>query len=220
LLDLVGQVSPEIILHGIDITSRLFPSNPVPNMHLSTNSITNLPASWSSTFILVHQRLLILGLTLQDWRVAFKEMYRIIVPGGWVNLVEALLDLTQFKWTPGPATVQLFTVVRALLLTKGMVPDLPLRLPALLEEAGFVNIHVEERELTFYGQEGVDMRENIHGVMMGMKPHALNTEGLGFVKSAEEYENLVNSASKEWSETPEAAHQYSVVYAQKPSLLT
>jgi ubiquinone/menaquinone biosynthesis C-methylase UbiE len=109
-----------------------------------------------------------LGLTLQDWQAAFKEMYRVIVPGGWVNLLEAQMDLTKFKWTPGPATVQLFTVVRTLLLAKGMIPDLPQHLPALLEEAGFINIHVEEREFTFYGQEGADVRENIHGVMMGI----------------------------------------------------
>jgi hypothetical protein len=31
---------------------------------------------------------------------------------------------------------------------------------------------------------------------------------------------IMNAASKEWSETPEAAFQYSVVYAQKPSLLS
>ncbi|KIM72374.1 hypothetical protein PILCRDRAFT_829773 [Piloderma croceum F 1598] len=195
LLDLEGQVSSETILHGIDIDSRIFPSNPAPNIHLSTDSITKLPASWSSTFTLVHQRLLILGLTLQDWRAALKEMYRVIVPGGWVNLLEVQMDLPQFKWTPGPMTVQLFTVVCALLLAKGMVPDLPLHLPALLEEAGFMNIHVEERGLALYGQEGADMRENSRRVMMGMKTHVLDVGGL--VKSAEEYENLVNVASKE-----------------------
>ena len=130
------------------------------------------------------------------------------------------MDLTKFKWTPGPATVQLFTVVRTLLLAKGMVPDLPQHLPALLEEAGFINIHVEEREFTFYGQEGADVRENIHGVMMGMKTHVLDAGGFGFVKSADEYGNLVNAASKEWSEIPEAAFEYPVVYAQKPPSLT
>jgi hypothetical protein len=195
LLDLAGQpeVSPEVFLHGIDIESRIFPSNPAPNIHLSTDSITKLPASWSSTFTLVHQRLLVLGLTRQDWRAAFKEMYRIIIPGGWVNLLEALMDLTQFKWAPGPAMLQLFTAVRALLLTKGIILDLPLHLPALLEEAGFINIHVEERGVTIYGQEGADMRENTCRGMMGMKAHILNMGGLEFVKSAEEYENLVNA---------------------------
>jgi len=217
LLDLEGQVSPEIILHGIDINSRIFPSKPAPNIHLSTGSITKLPESWSSTFTLVHQRLLVLGLTFEDWREAFKEMYRIIVPGGWVDLLDTTHDLALFKWTPGLAMIQLLTVVRALLLAKGMVPDLPLHLPALLEEAGFVDIHVEERAMTLYGQEGADMRENICEVMLGMKTHVL---AMGILKSAEEYENLVNAASKEWSEMPEATWCFYAVYAQKPSLLS
>ncbi|KIM71389.1 hypothetical protein PILCRDRAFT_82832 [Piloderma croceum F 1598] len=220
LLDLARRVSPEVFLHGIDIESRIFPSNHAPNIHLSTDSITKLPASWSSTFTLVHQRHLILGLTFQDWQAAFKEMYRIIIPGGWVNLLEGLMDVAQYKWTAGPATLRLFTVVCALILARGMIPDLPLHLPALLEEAGFINIHVEERGVTVYGQEGADMRENTYRAMMTMKALVMNTGGLGFVKSAEEYENLVNAASKEWSETPEAAFQFFVVYAQKPSVLS
>jgi len=69
--------------------------------------------------------------------------------------------------------------------------------------------------LTLYGQEGADLRENQRRVMMGMTPHVLNVGGL--VKSAEEYENVVNVAVKEWSEMPEATFQFSVVYAQKPS---
>jgi hypothetical protein len=216
LLDLEEQVSPEIFLHGIDIDSRLFPSNPAPNMHLSTNSITKLPPSWSSTFTLVHQRLLVLGLTRQDWQAALKEIHRVIVPGGWVNLLEVQMDMAQFKWTPGPAMIQLFTVVCALLLAKGMMPDIPLHLPALLEEAGFIDIHVEKRGLSLYGQEGADMRENSRRVMLGMKTHVLDVEGL--VKSAEEYENMVNVAAKEWSEMPEAAFEFSAIYAQKPLL--
>jgi hypothetical protein len=98
LLDLAGQVSPEVFLRGIDIESRIFLSNPASNIHLSTDSVTKLPASWSSTFILVHQRHLILGLTFNDWQAAFKEMYRIIVPGGWVNLFE-IMDLQMDAWS-------------------------------------------------------------------------------------------------------------------------
>jgi hypothetical protein len=62
------------------------------------------------------------------------------------------------------------------------------------------------------------MRSN--GPLHQVKTHVLDAGGFGSVKSAEEYGNLVDAASKEWSEIPEAAFEYPVVYAQKPPSLT
>jgi hypothetical protein len=76
-----------VALYGIDIGSRLFPSAFGPNVHLSINSITKLPPSWSSTFTLIHQRYFVLALSLTEWQAACKKTYRALVPGGWTNLV-------------------------------------------------------------------------------------------------------------------------------------
>jgi len=217
LLDLAEQVPPTVSFYGIDIGSRLFPSNPASNIHLSVNSVTKLPASWSSTFTLVHQRFLVLGLTLPDWQAAFKELYRILVPGGWINLLEPQLDVSRFSWTSGPATATIFTLACAVMLARGFVPDLPYSLPALLKEAGFVNIHTEERGTSLYGEDGTGMRENCHKGLLGLKTPVLDAGGMGSVKNEEEYHSLANAARKEWSETPEAVIQIFMVYAQKPA---
>jgi hypothetical protein len=140
-------------------------------------------------------------------------MYRVLVPGGWVNLTETLMDVLEFRWTPGPATTKLFMLARNVFLARGIIPDIPRRLPTLLEEAGFVNIHAEEHGLTLYGQDGADMRDNTHRGLLGMKTPLLKT---GELKSEEEYDSLVSAASKEWSEIPEAVAEVTAVYAQKP----
>jgi len=213
LLDLMGQVSSAVSLYGIDIEPRLFPSDPAPNIHLSTDSITKLPASWSSTFTLVHQRYLFLALTLPEWQAALKEMHRVLVPGGWINLTEALLDVLQFSWTPGPGLTKLFTHVCAVCRARGVIPDLPDRLPALVEEAGFVNIKTEKRGLTTYGEDGAALRDNSYRAMIALKKPLLDA---GQLESEEEYDNLVNTATKEWAEIPEAVIETCMVYAQKP----
>jgi hypothetical protein len=217
LLDLAEQVPPTVLLYGIDIGSRLFPSDPASNIHLSVNSVTNLLASWSSTFTLVHQRFLIMGLTLPDWQAAFNELYRILVPGGWINLLEPQLDVSQFSWNPGPATTKMFMLMRAVMLANGFVPDLPRSLPALLKEAGFVNIHTEERGTSLYGEGGAGMRDNCHRGLLALKTPVLDAGGMGFVKSEEEFHSLSNATRKEWSETPEAVVQIFTFYAQKPA---
>jgi hypothetical protein len=216
LLDLSGQVPPSVSLYGTDISSRLFPLDPAPNIHLSTDSVTKLPISWSSTFTLVHQRLLVLGLTLSEWKAALKEIYQILVPGGWINLFEILLDASQWRWKTGPATTKLFELVCAVCFSKGLVPDIPSHLPALLEEAGFVNIRTEERPASMYGEDGAGMRDNVHKVLMGMKKPVMDAGGMGFVNSREEYEDLTNATITEWSETPAAVTHPFMVYAQKP----
>jgi hypothetical protein len=157
------------------------------------------------------------GLTLPSWRAAFKELYRILVPGGWINLIEPLMDVGQFSWTPGPATTQFFMLVRAVMLANGIIPDLPHRLPALLQEAGFINIHTKECEVSLYGHDGAEMRDNIRTGMLGLRAPVLDAGGMGFVKNEEEYNGWLTATMEELSETPESVSQNFMVYAQKPA---
>jgi len=45
MLHYAAQVPSTIQIHGIDITSNLFPANHPTNLHFSVNSITSLPES-------------------------------------------------------------------------------------------------------------------------------------------------------------------------------
>ncbi|KAF5350041.1 hypothetical protein D9756_009186 [Leucocoprinus leucothites] len=81
---------PSVYLRGIDISSHMFPSPSLtpPNTSFSINSITSLPANWSNTISLIHQRLLMAALQAPQWHSALSEMYRVLAPGGWIQLFE------------------------------------------------------------------------------------------------------------------------------------
>jgi hypothetical protein len=146
-----------------------------------------------------------------------KEIYQVLVPGGRINLLEILLDASQWRWKTGPAaTTKLFKLVQGFFLGKGLVPDIPSLLLALLEEAGFVNIRTEERAASMYGEDGAETRDIFHKVLVGMKKPVMDTGEMGFVKSEEEYDALTNVVIKEYLETPAAASHMFMVYAQKP----
>jgi hypothetical protein len=215
LLDLSGQVPPTVSLYGIDIESRFFPSSPAPNIRLSTDSVTKLPADWSSTVTLVHQRSLAVALPLPEFPVALKEIYRVLAPEGWFNSLETLLDVSQWSWTPGPATTKLFKLAGAVFQTRGLAPDLPLRLPALLEEAWFVNIHTERRTFNLHGPDGALWMDNGLRALQPLKKPVLAAGGLGFVKSEEEYDALMDAAKNELLGSPQVSDIF-LVYTQKP----
>jgi len=127
------------------------------------------------------------------------------------------MDVSLFSWTPGPATKKVYLLMRAVMLAKGIVPDLPHRLPAFLQEAGFVNIHTEERRVSLYGQDGADMRNNTYIGMLGLKTPVMDAGGMGFVQSEEQFDSLLTAMRQEWSETPDAVAQNFMFYAQKPA---
>lgn len=217
VLDLATKVPSSVEIYGVDINSQLFPSDVAPNLHFRTSSITDLPLDWSGKFALFHQRYLISALAEKEWIQACAEAYRVVADGGWVNFQEILLDYRAdaWNWEPGPATLKLLALTRTIYDARGFLMDISLRLPAMLREANFGKVHVEERAFSLAGSEGADMRNNFFDGFRAMKTPVLNADGLGYVGSEVEFDEMMEVVGKEWEETPNAKFQVYVVYAQK-----
>jgi len=209
-LDLAESIPPTVLAYGIDIQPRLFPKEPPHNVQLSVNSVTSLPLEWDNTFVLVHQRLLMAGLRKGEWISALKEMYRVLAPGGWVQLCEC------DSWAAGSAVERERSLMKALFDSEGLLFDCCQVIPSMLRSAGFTNVHIVEKHLTLFGEEGAYDRSNSVDVFRAMKTPIMAQGGLGHVVSDEEFDHLVDAVGREMETTRGSVKRYTVFYAQKP----
>jgi len=213
LSDFAGQANPSSVLRGIDIESKLFPPRPPLNASFSLGTITSLPAEWTGRFDLVHQRLLLMALKQAEWVTAMGEMYRVLAPGGWVQLCEPGV------WTAGPATAR-WQELRDRLFEHFDLLLNPLEaIPKLLASAGFSNVAVETRRLDagkWAGQPGCDVRDNFLGVYRSTKPHLLKLGCWGLVASEKELDGLFDDVQREWDDVEGCCYDFFIVTAQKP----
>ncbi|EED80711.1 predicted protein [Postia placenta Mad-698-R] len=218
VLDAMSRLPASVKLYGVDIESRLFPIENESvisrgNTHFSVDTITKLPMEWSDTFAIINQRLLVAALQSAEWEAAAREMYRCLVPGGWVQLGEV------GPWKAGPVTHKHHSLVHTLFASKGLLLDCAEYIPALLRNAGFINVYTEERAIPvgeWAGEVGIDGRDNFIGVFRGMKTPILNAGGLGYVSTEGELDVLLNDVQKEWDVTEGAEFKFFIFYAQKP----
>ncbi|KAK1217389.1 hypothetical protein PQX77_019928 [Marasmius sp. AFHP31] len=126
------------------------PNGPFPeNIHLSSHSITSLPAYWTSTFDLVNQRMLTGSLFRPAWKAALFEYHRVLKPTGHLQLVDVAknpIRLTRDR-VATPATEKLQTHYHTQFNRKtDYIRNGPEELPEWLSEAGFRDIRCEVKE--------------------------------------------------------------------------
>ncbi|KAJ3898835.1 hypothetical protein F5879DRAFT_576726 [Lentinula edodes] len=210
----------------IDISSAQFPSTHPSEVHFSVNSVVNLPnPDWTDTFSFAHQRLLVAAMNDTLWRSAVAELFRVVKPGGWVELVE--IEAQDFStWSVGPNSTKLASLINALYGGKGVIGDLSVYLPVILKEAGFVNVQCDPRRVTIGGEVdatphkitevkgyGSDMWRDL---WMGMKGPVIEAGGYGAVDTVEEYEALVQGTEVELKNSKEAYTTFFAILARKP----
>jgi hypothetical protein len=212
----VDQIPTKPQYIGIDIKPTLFPeaSTHPSNVKFEVRSVTALPKEWKNKFTLVHQRLLLNGLRKHEWETALREIYNALKPGGWVQLLEWQ------GWAAGPASAKFQDAIFALADDVGLlVFDVILRLPELLKQTGFITIHEEPRSIPTNpsrGQDGIDGKMDIMGVLRGYKEAILGRGGYGIINSDVEFEELMDDISKEIDNTPESTISFTMFWAQKP----
>jgi hypothetical protein len=178
-------------------------------------SITSLPEDWNNTVTLIHQRLLVVALQAEQWKAAVSEMYRVLAPGGWVQLFEP----RERFMSPSPAiTGHRFVGIRDKLSVdiRHIVVDVVDRLPNWLQEAGFVNLTIQKREMpmgSWAGERGVLSLKATMGSVEAMKQLVLKE---GLISSEEEYDAMVADLVQLCEDTPGTCLQYWVFTAQKP----
>ena len=212
-MELAAQVPPTVQIHGIDITSGLFPTSYPDNIQFSVNSVTSLPESWTSSYYFLHQRFLIAALTKDMWKSATTEMFRVLVKGSWVELVEPAIG-SMFP-SVGPHSTKVWSMTTNY---RGIITSPHIHIPELLLEAGFVDVHTECRTTKIGrsgGEDGIYRISNSIRVLETIKIPMLSAGTFGYMHSEEEYDAMVAGAEEEWLSCDAELPLYTIS-AQKP----
>jgi len=213
--ELAQEVPKTVELHGVDISPQNFPDKGLltENTFLHLGSVTELPAEWSNHFDLVNQRYLIVALLASLWPKAVSEIYRVLKPGGSVQLVER--EPGFIADAPRDAMQWQDDLFAKMYKQKGFNRRCALDLPAMLEEAGFIDIR-SERKLTpigkRWGQDGENGVLAYGGAFRNMGYAAVQA---GLIDSEAEFEKKLSELHKEWEEDG-AQIACRIICARKP----
>lgn len=217
-MDLAKILPASSTLHGLDVSTALFPDTSAhPNVHFHQRSITVLPPDWSSSFDLVSQTLLTPALTTDEWELALAEIYRILKPGGHVQLSDA--DWEQRYSSTGPGGRELNSLMLALAARHQLMPDFSRKVPWLLRKFGFHDITIETRLMPVGRTLGPD---GIHGEMVMknalhvFKDAVLRLGGLENARTEQDFASLAASLEDDWASGLAGASGYYVICATKP----
>ncbi|EIW83522.1 S-adenosyl-L-methionine-dependent methyltransferase [Coniophora puteana RWD-64-598 SS2] len=217
--DIRAVVPPTVSIYGIDLQTRLAPPNPPPNTHFLQGSFLDLPADWTGKFALVNQRLMVAALTHDNWKKAISEIYRVLKPGGYVQILEAAGGI----FAPEGETderIEMYNSITALMRARRGIGREPyMQISGLLEAQGFRGIVMEERRVPLgNGHEriGEGMLQNYKGLYQGYKAPVLEAGGLGLVTSEVEYDELVEGLVARCNERQGVETRWFTFYAQKP----
>lgn len=202
---------PDAHVTGIDM-SPVFPTTIIPSncRFIQHNILQPLPFP-DNTFDFVYQRLLVAGLTPEEWIRVVKELERVTRPGGWIELVE----VDGHGGNNGPYTAKIWGWVERALKSRG-VNSLIGRdpgLPKILELAGVTNIHQDVLRLPtgeHGGKIGQLLKENEQSFWNAVTPMMIHAAGV----DKDEYEEAMEIADSEVEEY-KSFHIFYVATGQK-----
>lgn len=196
-LEAAEHLPVTVEVHGIDLSSNNFPTSHPPNVHFSLASVTNLPQDWAESFDFINQRLLFSALLREQWPQALSEMYRVLKPGGAVQLVE--MDL--FHPVPESSVVSYYREIHESSMdVAGLLPRAGLKLYDMLLSSGFVGVKSEAKHTPvgkMWGEIGIQGSKAYGGAMRKFMDTALKSGSIG---TKEEYEELMDKLEHEWDE--------------------
>ncbi|KAI8088087.1 S-adenosyl-L-methionine-dependent methyltransferase [Gilbertella persicaria] len=208
----MGEQYPNSKIYGVD-AACVFPENIKPaNVEFAIGNIANKIPFPDNTFDYIHQRLLVFGMTNEDWENALKELYRVLKPGGYVELAEP--DLQNLHCV-GPLLQKLQQQMSAMLESRNMPPRIASELEDRLTKAGFVNqvLNVTPLKLNHTDKAGVLLWDDYKHAYTNVRPAvaAITPEW----EDPEEFERYIDACGKEATQQKTCINWFAC-YAQKP----
>ncbi|KAI8974676.1 S-adenosyl-L-methionine-dependent methyltransferase [Pilobolus umbonatus] len=208
----MAKAYPQSKFTGADISFISTNNHDLNNLSFETCNITGESPFPDNTFDYYFQRLLVAGLSKSNYEAALKNAFKILKPGGYIELVEP--NLGSF-YNMGPILEKLLGTMSYIMEMRGMTPNLGENLESLLECAGFVNIKVISLIMPINHTNKIgelwwrDIERGYHNVRPML---ALNNPAF---ERPENYRVYLDSIADECRQM-KTDSKLNIVYAQKP----
>ncbi len=212
--DVSEILHPNSIIHGIDINGKMFPTVRPLNTSFAVASVLQLPAAWTNRFDFVHQRFLVWALSTEEWMQGLHEAFRVLHPGGWLQIVEP----GSFQGG-GEHTHRMGSMMQEVLAFRGLRRDIADAAPRFFEEIGFEGVEANcfRANLgSWAGDIGTTASGTLRAAFRSLKPLVLRLGGLGMKSPEIEFDELLERLEREWDESGGAYVEVRVIYGRKP----
>lgn len=157
------------------------------------NLLEGLPFT-ARSFFYTHQRLLVAGIPLNRWPQVVRELARVTMSGGWVELVEIGNGFHQI----GPATRQMLHWWTAVSATRGIDSSHMSQIGTWLEEAGLIHLLTATEKLpvgSWGGRMGNVLAQDLLACCHAIQPLV---QELGGIEPGH-FETIVEQLEDEWN---------------------
>ncbi|CEI69734.1 unnamed protein product [Fusarium venenatum] len=111
----VATQYPDSEVLGIDVSPHMIPENPPDNMELQVDDLNARFTFKSNHFDLVHSQMVAGGIHANRWRSYVRDIFRVLKPGGWCQIVEIYFNAQSDNGTLTPGRSCFVAVVKTIL---------------------------------------------------------------------------------------------------------
>lgn len=192
----VARLFPSSVVVGIDLSASSF-KEPTPQNCLLRlgNVVTGLPFP-DEFFSYTHQRLLVAGITAENWPRVIREVVRVTQRNGWVEFVE--IDSQMLN--AGPATARVQEFMRSVSQSLGFDWQIIRHLGELLRQEGLRSVEMQPIPLPvgeWAGRVGQMLKQDLLGATYALRGRYCAQAGV----SGEEFDQMVQAMAQEWEVT-------------------
>ncbi|KAI6381089.1 hypothetical protein MCOR25_001388, partial [Pyricularia grisea] len=183
----VADQHPNCEVVGVDINPMMIPETLPRNLNLQVDDLNGPFTFASDSFDLVHSRMVAGGIHADRWEGYMEDIYRVLVPGGWCQMVEMSFvsqsdngTLTEYhalsQWSEKYRQSQ----------SPYKDPDAASQLATLMMGAGFVDVEARDMPLPMSAWSnnarersiGAANRDNVHKLLASLATYPF-AQGLG-----------------------------------------
>lgn len=189
----ISRLFPASTVVGVDLSDRSFKLPAQDNCLLRTGNVLNGLPFPDEFFSFTHQRLLVAGITAENWPRVIHELVRVTRLNGWLELVEtgSLTD------GAGPATARMQDFLETTSKTMGFDGAIIRHLGEMLKHEGLQNVETQPIPIpvgTWGGRVGQMMKHDLLGGVNALRGRYCAQAGV----PGEEFDQIMRDMGQEW----------------------